>query len=116
MLTDRDYILKSSRAFVSFVRSFKEHKLSNILKLSLLDPLSLARSFFLFKLPVMKEFKDFAVPKDSLATAEELEKFAKVEYLNKNQETMIQKKIEDAIENRNYYLTKVKKSCKRELK
>lgn len=100
MLTDRDYIQKSARAFVSFVRSFKEHQLSNILKVSLLDPVSLARSFFLFKLPVMKEFKDFTVPKDSLATPEELEKFAAVEYLNKNQEAMVHKKVEEAIEGR----------------
>lgn len=102
MLTDRDFIQKSSRAFVSYVRSFKEHQLSNILKMSSLEPISLARSFFLFKLPVMKEFKDFTLPIDSLGTADELEKFAKAEYLNKNQEVMIQKKIENAIEQRTF--------------
>ena len=98
MLTDKDNIVKSSKAFVSFVRSFKEHKLNNILKISSLQPVGLAKSFFLFKLPIIREFKDFAVPEGSLSTPEELEKFSKVEYLNKNQETMIQKKIEGAIE------------------
>lgn len=100
MLTDRDYINKSSRAFVSYIRSYKEHKLSNILKFTSMDPVSNAKSFFLFKFPVMKEFKDMTVEPEQLSTAEELQKFEKVEYLNKNQEEMIKKKIEEAIENR----------------
>ena len=101
MLTDKDFILKSSRAFVSFIRSYKEHKLNNILKFDELDPVSVARSFFLFKLPVMKEFKDFTVEPEKLATPEELKKFEAVEFLNKNQEEMIKKKIEEAIEGSN---------------
>lgn len=98
MLTDKDFIMKSSRAFVSFVRSFKEHKLSNILKFKNMDVPGVARSFFLFKLPIIKEFKELEMPEIPLATEEELKKFTEVEYLNKNQETMIKKKIELAIE------------------
>lgn len=100
MLTDKDFILKSSRGFVSFIRSYKEHKLNNILKFSEMDPISVARSFFLFKLPVMKEFKDLKVDPSQLATSDELAKFETVEFLNKNQEEMIKKKIEEAIEGR----------------
>ena len=100
MLTDKDNIIKSSKAFVSFIRSFKEHKLSNILKLTNLDILNLARSFFLFKMPVLKEFKELELAEGLLATPEELEKFAKTEFLNKNQKVMIEKKIEENIENR----------------
>jgi ATP-dependent RNA helicase DDX55/SPB4 len=105
MLTDRDYINKSSRAFVAHIRSYKEHKLSNILKFSSMDPVSDARSFFLFKFPVMREFKDMTVTPEQLSTPEELQKFEKVEYLNKNQQEMIKKKIEEAIENRRRLLT-----------
>jgi ATP-dependent RNA helicase DDX55/SPB4 len=108
MLTDRDFIVKGSKAFVSFVRSFSEHRLSNILKLSNLQPVNLARSFFLFKVPVMREFKDLTIVEGSLSTEEELAKFAKVEYLNKNQETMIHKKIEEAIEQRSPEITQAK--------
>lgn len=100
MLTDKDFIVKSSRAFVSFVRSFKEHKLSNVLKFDDMDPVGVARSFFLFKLPVMKEFKDLKVEADQLATPDELKKFETVEFLNKNQAVMVKKKIEEAIEGR----------------
>jgi hypothetical protein len=99
MLTDKDYILKSSRGFVSFIRSFKEHKLNFILKFKNLDFYNTARSFFLFKLPVLREFLDVKLD-EHLATAEELEKFEKVGFADKNQEKMIKAKIEDAIEKR----------------
>lgn len=100
MLSDKDYILKSGRAFVSFARSYKEHKLSNLLKFTTLDPISAARSFFLFKLPALKEFKDLELDQSQLATPEELAKFEAVEFKDKNQEQMIKKKIEEAIEAR----------------
>lgn len=100
MLTDRDFILKSSRAFVSYIRSYKEHKLNNILKFNDLDPVDVARSFFLFKFPVMREFKDLKVDQSEMATPAELAKFEAVEFLNKNQQEMIKKKIENAIEGR----------------
>ena len=100
MLTDRDFILKSSRAFVSFIRSYKEHKLNNILKFADLDPVDVARSFFLFKFPIMREFKDLKVEQSEMCTPAELAKFEAVEFLNKNQHEMIKKKIEVAIEGR----------------
>ena len=106
MLTDRDFIVKGAKAFVSFIRSYKEHKLNNILKFSELDPISVAKSFFLFKLPVMKEFKELTVAPEDLATPEELKKFEAVTFLNKNQEEMIKKKIEGAIEGRKDKLEK----------
>ena len=99
MLTDKDYILKSSRGFVSFIRSFKEHKLNFILKFKNLDFFDTARSFFLFKLPVLREFLDLKLDQP-LATEEELEKFEKVGFSDKNQEKMIKTKIEEAIEKR----------------
>lgn len=99
MLTDRDYLIKSSRAFVSFIRSFKEHKLSNILKFKNLDAFETAKSFFLFKMPVMRELVDLKLDVP-LATDAELEKFQAAEFQNKNQETMIGQRIKEAIEKR----------------
>lgn len=113
MLTDKDFILKSSRAFVSYIRSYKEHKLNNILKFDSLDPLSVARSFFLFKFPVMREFKDLTVDPAELASADELKKFEAVEFLNKNQEEMIKKKIEEAIEGSKCILLQEKESWRK---
>ena len=105
MLTDKDYILKSSRAFVGYVRSFKEHRLSNILKFKNLDVFETARSFFLFKLPVMRDLLDITL-ETPLATKEEIQKFESVEFLNKNQGEMVGKKIKEAIEKRQGQLVK----------
>lgn len=105
MLTDKDYILKSSRAFVSFVRSFKEHHLSSMLKFKNLDIFATAKSFFLFKLPVIKDFKDLTL-NQPLASEEELKKFESADFSNKNQKVMIKKKIEEAIEKRQGILEK----------
>jgi ATP-dependent RNA helicase DDX55/SPB4 len=99
ILTDRDYILKSSRAFVSFVRSFKEHRLSNILKFKNFDVYETARSFFLFKLPKIRETLELVLDKQ-LATTEELALFEKTQFKDKNQEKMVKEKIEEAKEKR----------------
>lgn len=104
ILTDKDYILKSSRGFVSFIRSFKEHKLSNVLKFKNLDVFNTARSFFLFKLPVIREFADAIIEKP-LATEEELKKFETAQFVDKNQEQMIKTKIGEAIEKSNIGIT-----------
>jgi ATP-dependent RNA helicase DDX55/SPB4 len=99
ILTDRDYIMKSSRAFVSFVRSFKEHRLSNILKFKNFDVYETARSFFLFKMPKIRETLELVLDKP-LATPEELTLFEKTEFKDKNQEKMVKEKIEEAKEKR----------------
>lgn len=99
ILTDKDYILKSSRAFVSFMRSFKEHKLNNILKFKNLDVYETARSFFLFKLPKIRETLELEL-ETPLATPEELVLFENAEFKDKNQERMVREKIEGAIEKR----------------
>jgi len=55
MLEDKDMIDKSQDAFVSFIRYYKEHQLSFIFSFSLLDIGHAANSFFLFKIPRVKE-------------------------------------------------------------
>lgn len=93
MLTDKDYILKASKAYVSFIRSYTEHKVSSIFKMEDVDYANVAKSFFLFKVPFVKELKG-ENKQIIIATPEELAKLEKIEFVNKNQEKMIQKKIE----------------------
>lgn len=93
MLTDKDFIIKGSKGFVSFIRSYKEHKLASILKVDELDLAEIAKSFFLFKIPFMKEFKETSAEGNKIATDHELALLEKIEFKNKNQEKMIQEKI-----------------------
>lgn len=105
MLTDKDFLMKGPRAFVSFIRSYKEHRLNNILKFKNLDIYQTARSFFLFKLPVMKELMEYELPKP-LATADEVDKLEQCQFRDKNQEAMIKKKVEESKANREHLITK----------
>ena len=52
---DRDLIEKSRRAFVSFMRSYKEHQLSHIFSFKKLNIGQVGNSFFLVHLPKIKE-------------------------------------------------------------
>ncbi|CDW71079.1 dead-box atp-dependent rna helicase 18-like [Stylonychia lemnae] len=55
MKQDRDLIDKASNAFVSFVRYYKEHSLQFIFVMNMLDIGAVANSFYLFKVPRVKE-------------------------------------------------------------
>ena len=55
MKEDRDIIDKASNAFVSFVRYYKEHALQFIFSMKTLDIGEVANSFFLFRVPRVKE-------------------------------------------------------------
>ena len=55
MKQDRDLIDKASNAFVSFVRYYKEHSLNFIFVMNMLDIGQVANSFYLFKVPRVKE-------------------------------------------------------------
>ena len=52
---DRDVIEKSKKAFVSFIRSYKEHDLKYIFPFQKLDLGYTANSFFLRSIPRIKE-------------------------------------------------------------
>lgn len=54
---DRDIYEKGLKAFVSWIRSYKEHQASYIFQLKKLDMGSVARSFGLLRLPKMPELK-----------------------------------------------------------
>jgi ATP-dependent RNA helicase DDX55/SPB4 len=55
MLKDKDIVDKSQDAFVSFIRYYKEHQLNFIFSFNLLDIGECANSFFLFRIPRVKE-------------------------------------------------------------
>lgn len=95
MLTDKDFIIKGSKAFVSFMRSYKEHKLATIFKVNELDFPEIARSFFLFKIPFIKEFQETSALDKKISTDHELALLEKIEFKNKNQEKMIKEKIKN---------------------
>lgn len=55
MEVDKDLVDKSQDAFVSFLRYYKEHQLTFIFNFNLLEIGYVANSFFLFKIPRVKE-------------------------------------------------------------
>ena len=57
-LDDRDVLEKTTRAFVSFLRGYKEHHCRVIFSLPALDASGLAASFGLVKLPKVDELRD----------------------------------------------------------
>ena len=61
MLSDKDLIDKSQEAFVSFIRYYKEHQLQFIFAFNALNIGQVANSFFLFKLPRVKEILGRAI-------------------------------------------------------
>ncbi len=54
---DRDILEKGSRAFISFVRAYKEHRCQYIFRLKELNLLEVAETFALLKLPRIRELK-----------------------------------------------------------
>jgi ATP-dependent RNA helicase DDX55/SPB4 len=54
---DRDLMEKSTKAFVSYVRGYKEHQCKFIFQLTCLDMNHLGRMFGVLRLPVMKEVR-----------------------------------------------------------
>ena len=86
VLTDRDFHVKSLKAFVSFVRSFKEHRLRSIFQIDKLDWRSTASSFFLGRVPLIKETRRFLSAKENLIIDPVYnEKLKKLEFKDANQ-------------------------------
>lgn len=52
--TDRDNVEKGKKAFVSYVRAYKQHDLRYIFEFKNVDLGMIAHSFFLFKIPRVK--------------------------------------------------------------
>jgi len=61
MKSDRDLVDKAQNGFVSFIRYYKEHRLSYIFAFNNLDIGQVANSFALFSIPRVKEILGKAV-------------------------------------------------------
>merc|ERR1711976_384041 len=58
VLNDRDLLEKGTKAYTSYIRAYKEHKMQFIFRFASLDLGVLATSFSLLRLPKMPELKD----------------------------------------------------------
>ena len=91
LLNDRALLDAAEKAFLSFLRAYKEHKCVHLLKLSELDIGGVARSFNLLRMPKFAEFKrlrnkiDF-VPDNTVILKE-------IKYKDSNREKNRQEKI-----------------------
>lgn len=61
ILSDRDILEKGTKAFISFVRSYKEHQCQFIFRFKELDLGAVARGFALFKLPKINELRNVRI-------------------------------------------------------
>jgi ATP-dependent RNA helicase DDX55/SPB4 len=52
--TDRDNVEKAKKAFVSYIRAYKEHDLRYIFEFKNIDIGQIANSFFLYRIPRIK--------------------------------------------------------------
>ena len=80
--TDRGLIDKSTSAFLSYLRSYKEHDLTFLFEYKKLNIASLAHSFGLFRIPLVKELKGAKV----LGFVEEKIDIMSIPYRDKNTE------------------------------
>lgn len=90
MLTDKDYLMKGRKAFVSFIRSYKEHLLKDIFRFDNLDISELSRSFFVPIIPKIKELVQVRVKR--VVDEEYWEKAQKVEFVDENQQKQFKEK------------------------
>nr|CCA14120.1 DEAD/DEAH box RNA helicase putative [Albugo laibachii Nc14] len=61
IIQDRDFLEKGTRAFIAFVRSYKEHQCQFIFRFQDLDLGRVARGFALLQLPKIKEFRKYKI-------------------------------------------------------
>lgn len=90
MLTDKDYLMKGRKAFVSFIRSYKEHLLKDIFRFDSLNISELSRSFFV---PIIPKIKELAKVQGKRVVDEDYwEKAQKVEFVDGNQQKQFKEK------------------------
>lgn len=92
LLSDRGIYTKGIRAFVSFLKSYKEHQLTAIFRLKDLDLKSCARGFFLLRLPRCPELKQVTDYVDQITPEEE----KNIKFRDSKLELLRQKRIEAA--------------------
>ncbi|KAI3906590.1 hypothetical protein MKW98_009498 [Papaver atlanticum] len=87
---DRDVMDKGVRAFVSFIRAYKEHHLHFIFKWKELEVGKLAMGFGLLYLPKMSELKNRSLVTHGFVPAEDVN-LAEIKYKDKSREKQRQK-------------------------
>lgn len=92
VMKDRELLERGTRAFTSFVRAYKEHRLRFIFRFPSLDLGKLATSFALLKLPKMPELKDKLETIDFMPAGPEINIFA-ISYKDKTREKARQKRL-----------------------
>ena len=88
--SDRDNVEKGKKAFVSYIRAYKEHDLRYIFEFKNIDIGKIANSFFLFRIPRVKEILG-----RSISSFEQNEiDVEKIPWLDKNQQLQFEAKSE----------------------
>eukprot|EP00924_Labyrinthula_sp_SR-Ha-C_P012558 snap_masked-scaffold_10-processed-gene-10.23-mRNA-1 protein AED:0.01 eAED:0.01 QI:0/-1/0/1/-1/1/1/0/585 len=90
-MQDREMLEKGTRAFISHIRSYKEHKLEYIFRLGELDLKDLATAFLLFRIPKLSELRvSGGIPGYAELSIEEVRRipFKNREKERKRQETL----------------------------
>ncbi|CAM9310364.1 unnamed protein product, partial [Scytosiphon promiscuus] len=88
---DRDMLEKGTKAFISFIRAYKEHQCSFIFRFNDLDLAAVARSFCLLRLPKIAELSDPAVT-ESFEKEKTID-FTAIKYADKVREKARQKQL-----------------------
>jgi len=97
VIADRAVVELGERAFLSYLRAYKQHRCSYVLEFDKLDIGSLANALFLLRIPRIAEFR-------KLRSRIEFEKdptvdLKAIKFKDKQRELLRQKKIADAVEN-----------------
>lgn len=99
LFADKDFIVKASKAFVSFIRSYKEHKLMSIFNFKDLDPVEIAKSFFLLKIPKIEEQRKWDGDW-KIGNEEELKLLDELEFRDQNKKKQYSEKEEIVLKKR----------------
>mmetsp|Transcript_14690 Transcript_14690/g.19267 ORF Transcript_14690/g.19267 Transcript_14690/m.19267 type:complete len:602 (+) Transcript_14690:100-1905(+) len=111
---DRDILEKGTKAFISHIRSYKEHQLNYIFQLSELNMQSQARAFALFRIPNLSELRQTRGVKGY--KEEPAAKVAAIRFKDKNREKQRQAKMLRMSANAELKLRKINEKKERQKK
>lgn len=100
--SDRDNVEKAKRAFVSYIRAYKEHDLKYIFEFKNVDIGMIAHSFFLFRIPRVKEilgrsFSSFVQSPIDIDAIPWLDKNQEMQFLAKQDHREEERRARDAL-------------------
>ncbi|MQM02684.1 hypothetical protein Taro_035450 [Colocasia esculenta] len=90
---DRDVMEKGLRAFVSYIRAYKEHQCNFVLSWKKLEIGKLAMGYGLLQLPSMPEVKHHSLSVDGFTPADDVD-VTKIKYKDKTREKQRQKNLQ----------------------